>query len=314
MSSLPAAIREAHADHIIDALEDYGTTSLDQTAPVTSELVGIDNDQTIVGNKTFTGATLLGTGVATTNLVNYGNAIRSPGSGTRSEQFGTDATATGTETIAIGYGASATETGAIAIGVAAVAEGQGALSIGGENYGTESIAIGISSEISGDYAIALGPLTSANYDGSVAIGHDVDTTAAGEIRIGVTTNTVAIPGVVDVGTLTNSTYYGTVGLLSDGYWTNGITSGSTHTNVTTYGTHTLGGILKLPRTDIATMGNGDNPDVNFGTATYIKITTGPTGASRRCWTRSTISSSTWTRPRNSSTSRCSTPTPRPASR
>lgn len=286
MSGVTEYERTNHATLLTAGLEDYAQAAVDNTSTFASSLVGTDNAQAITGAKTLLSVT-------TSNLVNVGDAISSTGSGgTYSLQLGSGADASAARSTAIGYTAASSDTNAISLGYAATASGVGSMALGtsaiasGTNSvalgqdasatGVDSIALGVSSGVLGDNAMALGKSADADYDGSVSIGYGVATTAAGEIRIGVTTNDVVIPGELTVSTsITNTTYHGTVGNVTSGYWSSGTASSLSSTNTTLRGTNVLHGIYRLPRTDYTSLANGDNSGIDFGEATYIKLDAGP---------------------------------------
>lgn len=274
--------RTNHATLLVDGIGDYSQSALDQTSTAASELVGLSNTQTISGQKTFSGSTYF-SAPTLTNGVNYGNAFKSPGSGTRSEQFGTSASATGTDSVAVGYLAEASDTGASAFGRSAVASGDSSTAIGNaaEASGQSSTAVGQGTIASGYNSSAFGQEANTSYDYSLALMSQC--TKTNQISIGWTGYETRIPGWLTVGQgITNSTYYGTVGSLTSGLWSNGGLTNTTSTNMTSYGTNTLAGIYKLPKTVNTSLANGNNANIDFGTCTLVKINAGPTSAFAIC--------------------------------
>jgi hypothetical protein len=186
----------------------------------------------------------------TTNLVNYGNAISSPGPSyaTSSEQFGTGASATNTSALAVGNQALAGGNGSTAIGQGSVATNEqanawGAGAIAGGRY---SIAAGVEATATGtnsiafngasihDYSIVFSGTSTTNYQ--FFIGGDIrlfQTTARGQFE-----------------SLTNNTFTGTN--VNKGAWSD--------TPVT-----------------ITSLANGNNV-LNPANAKVIRLAAGPTAA------------------------------------
>lgn len=146
-----------------------------------------------------------------TNAVNYGNALVSAGSGTASSQFGSGTTALGDYSTAVGYSSGAWPSLSAVFGWgSAVYPGS-----------ASSVALGVGAFVwtNAPNSLAVGPLTSVNegHTNSTAIGYGASTTAKYQIRLGVDTNTVSIPGHLDVaGGITNSYARLTNPLLTNG--------------------------------------------------------------------------------------------------
>jgi hypothetical protein len=85
-------------------------------------------------------------------------------------------------------------------------------------------------------------------------------------------------GTVTSSTLTGSTYSGTIGTLSSGVITGAGITNATSTNIVLKGLSQLGGATAFNRANHTAMANGANAAVDFGSATFIKIKAGPTGA------------------------------------
>lgn len=206
-----AGPRAEIASQLITGLNDYSTNSLSENAITVSNLMGRTNSQIIPGAKQMTNTTGNWAGGITnspgingnfgsvsnghwwsgnlhapslTNGANYGNAFRSPGSGTASEQFGTSASATGTRAVAIGFGSAATD--------------------------TETTAIGDSAFAAEPQGIAIGSSATAAHTNAVAIGAFSISQAADQIRLGTSSHHVSIPGGLFVeGSITNPATVGT---------------------------------------------------------------------------------------------------------
>jgi hypothetical protein len=148
----------------------------------------------------------IGYGWISTNGANYGNAFRSPGTGTDSDQFGSGATATNDQALAVGWTS-------VAGGLSSTAIGAGA-----QAYGDSSTAIGAASSANAG-GVALGQNSSADTNG-IAIGKDAsaDTNSiaigpgasavSGQFVLGTSSQRVDIPGTLAAAITTNSLFKG----------------------------------------------------------------------------------------------------------
>jgi len=200
------------------------------------------------------------------NLVNRGAAISSPGTVAYSEQFGTGAAASATDAFAAGRDAQASGTGATALGNGAVADKTGAFAggNGSEATGTNSIALGSGSAADATGGVAIGRLSAVGtyHTNSAALGPGVSTTETNQIMLGTSGHKVRIPGRLEpTGTITNATFTGNTG-LSVGV--SGGLSGGTMT------------FLATRRLDNAALANGENSSVVLN-GSYVKLS-GPTAA------------------------------------
>jgi hypothetical protein len=251
----------------------------------------------------------------TSNLVNYGNAIRSEGSGGNSLQVGSNALASGSLSMAIGNNALANSSEAIAIGINAKATNDYATVIGSgaSSTATAGTAIGQNSSAA-ENAVALGREASANASTSVAIGDqstasgeqsiaiggaDTGATQYGAIAIGVAgsananqavaigyqaqaghSNSVALGPQDSLGnyvatTTTNQLRLGTANHVVS---VPGFIRGTLSNLVTVAGqTNVLAGDLSTPIATLTTMANGANR-LNMGTNSVVNITGSPTAA------------------------------------
>ena len=225
----------------------------------------------------------------TTNLVNYGNAISSPGSGSSSEEFGTGSTATGDSSLAVGRAAVASDIGAIAIGYAAEASGENSLAIGtsviansddgmavgngasigaiqatavGNNAQATSIqgtAAGYAAISSALRSAAVGAGAVASHTNAVALGYNAQATFSGSVAIGAGSATT---GASQIQLGTSSEYVNIPGNLDvDG----------------TIETAKIGE-LSLQRLDITSLANGNNAGVSISTNSFVRVSSGPTAA------------------------------------
>lgn len=275
MASTVEFERTNNASLLVQGIGSYSLSSLDQNSTAAALLMGIGNTQTVTGPKTFTGATVL-LAPTLSNAVNYGTAFSSPGSGTQSEEFGVSASASGTYATAVGRGAAAAGEAALAVGSGAIASIINSIAIGAgsESTGTNSIAFGTGAVAGYNNSIAIGTLSTAGHTNSVTIGTSSATTAANQIRLGSASHNVSVAGTI-TGTVTNSTFYGTVGTLTGGSWSSGGSTNTTSTNSVNYG-------IRFPRSTVSSLANGNNAGLSFGDFTYVKLTSGPTGAFAIC--------------------------------
>lgn len=164
-----------------------------------------DNSYQITGN--------VGIGTdSPASLLQVVGSISSPGSGTNSEHFGLNSTAsaessvaignlssasgqygialgynsqaTGTRSIAVGLGAQATDDYTFAMGYSANASGETGIAIGGfAQAAYRAFGFGYSSNASGDYSFAMGFSAGASGGGGIAIG-GFSSAPSGGIAIG----------------------------------------------------------------------------------------------------------------------------------
>lgn len=317
LASEPEVVRTNAATLLAKGLGDYSLVPISQISTAASELVGKTNTQTVSGAKTWTGANVFVGGVTTSNLVNQGAAVSSPGSGYLSEQFGTGTTATGQRAVAIGYTATADGNNSVAVGYGAYAADSGGVAVRGAAYGINGVTLGgvangvsstalANSTADGDYSIAIGDTASAAGDYSVAIGYGVSVSTDHYIQLGTASETVVVPGPLigsgstyltslnaTSGTLTNGVYssprltnstvhaswlQGTLSSLSGGYLNGSGATNLTVTNLTATGTLSLGGIVQFPQATSTSLANGNNAAVSPGSGVYLKLLSGPTGA------------------------------------
>lgn len=161
------------------------------------------------------------------NAVNYGNAIRSEGSGgnglqlgsnaiassavsvavgassisagANSSAFGASSTASNSSSTAIGTLARATNTSSTALGVSSLAGGATSVALGSTAtaLGLQSTAVGAGAAANGSLSVALGTFADAPTLGAIAIGNTAEVIGTNAIGIGVgvtagTSNGVAI--------------------------------------------------------------------------------------------------------------------------
>jgi hypothetical protein len=222
------------------------TNAFAATDKAVSNLVNISTTQTVAGVKTFTGqlissnsiiggtVTKLTNGVyispVMTNGANYGNAFRSPGTGTLSEQFGSGAAATGEVAVALGWGSVAGDH-SLSIGGAAFS-GPYSTAIGSlaSAESSNSISIGASAYTTAPAAIAIGKQATVEHSNSVAIGNSAASTAANQIVLGSSVQTVVAAGRLVDTTISNATFSGSIVLLTGGTITNTALIGPAITN------------------------------------------------------------------------------------
>lgn len=226
------------------------------------------------------------------NLVNYGNAIRSEGSGGNSLQVGSNAlssgsmstaignssAATGARNVAIGNSASATNTDAMAIGTSAqartndtIAIGNGAIASGSAatavGRGSEAVlggvAMGEETYAWGVQSTALGNAASAVYDRSVAIGYTAAANHSNSVALGQNATTTST-NQIRLGTSTE-----TVSIP-------GVLYAVTTTNLTATGTNHIAGDLSFGRYSNTSIVNGNNAGIVIGTNVIVELSGGTT--------------------------------------
>lgn len=268
-----ATVRTNIASDLAQGLSDYSTTSIAASSVFGSNFVNLSAPQTVTGAKTFTGANVLsnssqiisggtvtnvalknateisGTLGSTTNgniynanLVNgnnTGDAFRSPGTGTASEQFGYTAHASGDYSVAFGNQTDAT--------------GQGASAVGGNasSIYDNGTALGYLAAVTAPSGTALGAHATAGHTNSSALGVSATTTADHQLMFGTAAEYGHFPGNVQI-----------VGNI---------------TNVHAVGVNTVDGQVSYLRKNITTLVNGAPNLISTSTNLFLKLS-GPTGA------------------------------------
>lgn len=250
-----SAVRISVAGKLVSDINTYSATSLDQAAPISSQLVGTNNNQSIGGAKLFVG-TINGTVGSLTNGawtnatigngINLGNPFRSPGTGTGSEQFGLGASATENQATAFGDVAQATAASAAAYGNAAQAIGVNSSALGVDSFaGSDgALAVGGDAEATKTNSTALGFGAFAANNYATAIGTSASTFFDHQIMLGTSSEYVQFPG----------------GVLFTG----------PETNATLAGTNQVTGQLAFTQTNNTTLANLNNV-VDPLSKTYIKV-------------------------------------------
>lgn len=258
----------------------------------------------------------------TSNLVNYGNAIRSEGPGGNSLQAGSNAMAQGSRSVAIGNGARATNADTVAIGTSAEATNQNSVAVGNSASarGTYSVVVGDSSLVSTNYSVAVGQGTKAQGYGTVAIGSATEANADFGIAIGVVdqgvtpgsylgiaignsssaqaqramalgsgavaahSNSVALGPKDDQATAvtTTTTNQIVLGTSRIRVYSPGLYESPASTNSQFAGTNLARGSWSFPRFDLNTLAAGNNISVPFGTNLFIRCNSGPASAATIC--------------------------------
>lgn len=220
------------------------------------------------------------------NHINFGNAIRSEGSGGNSLQVGSNALAVGSLSIAIGNGAVASNTTAFAIGISAQATNNYSMSVGNGAIagGVDSLAIGRAAQAYGANAQAIGQASIAQGSGALAILSEV----VGNSSIGIgasssvsaTNSTVVGPGATSVyndssafgkSATTTRTNQIRLGTSSDLISAPGIYDGPVATNGTWTGTNIVRARLDFASRANTSLANGNNAGVVFGTNVYVRL-------------------------------------------
>lgn len=223
------------------------------------------------------------------NHINYGNAIRSEGSGGNSLQVGSNALARGDLSVAIGNGAVASNTTTVAIGTDAKATNDYAMAIGNSAVagtvdslvvgrgsvvtGLSGVAVGQGAGAFGPYDMAFGSGAEATGGSSLAVGGGAVTGATNAVAIGpqatsIYTNSVAL-GAAAASTVADQVRLGTAthtvsipGVLS--------VSG-TQTNTTFRGTNVVNGRVDFTSRANTALVNGANSAIVLGTNVYVRL-------------------------------------------
>jgi len=212
--------RTAVANQLALDLDTWATSPFSVGTALLTNYVDRSTAQVVVGAKTLMSVT-------TSNLVNYGSAISSPGAGTASQQFGAGSAANGDRSLAVGTAsvggddavgigvntvanaddavaigrlAAATAPAALAVGTGAAAGDTNAVSIGSGaiSSGQDAMAFGTGSSASGDYSIAIGTGTEVTHTNAIAIGIGASSSADNQVVLGSTSQTVLVPGAASI--------------------------------------------------------------------------------------------------------------------
>ena len=296
------------ASLLVQGQSDNSTNSFATNAVAMSNYVsrGASPQQQVASPMHFAGLVRAGAGVALTNgftsaltninsvssnHVNYGNAIRSEGSGGNSLQVGSNALAVGSLSIAIGNGAVASNTTAFAVGIAALATNNYSMALGNSAIagGTDALAIGRSAAAYGAGAQAVGQAAIAQGSGALALQSEV--TGNNSVGIGASSS-IAATNATAVGTgatvnYNDSSAFGKnatatttnqirLGTSSDTISAPGIYDSPTMTNGTFRGTNIFNSQVVFTPTSNTGLANGYNAAVAIGAA-YVRFS-GPSAA------------------------------------
>ncbi len=264
------------ASQLASDLDLLSTNGFHESSPVTVNLVGLTNAQTVAGAKGFTNQAGLWQGVVSnspgisgtlgnvtngllrtpkmisptmTNGVNYGSAFSSPGTGPNSLQLGIGALAGGNLAVAGGYSAFASGSAAVSLGAQSEATGDSSTAVGTSAFANapSSSALGVSATVG------------ATHTNSTAVGANAATTDQNQVMLG-------SPGV---STVVNNY----LNVLA------GATFGEAVTNLLLTGQNKLpaGADVSFGRYSLSTLANGINQDIIVGTNVFVEVS-GPTGA------------------------------------
>lgn len=311
IENLPTATnRTNQASAFVGGLSQFSTNAFatNSTAMSNAVVKGASPLQTVASPFQFTGrvsansqffatngftSTLTNINSVSSNHVNYGNALRSEGSGGNSLQVGSNAVASGAFATALGNssvasadyafasGTEATATGAssTAIGVSADATAESATA-GGQNseasgisstaYGQEatasadfSAAFGSGTGASAAYAYAIGGIASAIQ--SAAVGYGAQAAHSNSIAIGPPDHAFSAVATTD----TNQVRLGTANhrVSVPGQL---LVSGS-QSNTTFRGTNIVNGRIDFTSRANTALVNGANSAIVLGTNVYVRL-------------------------------------------
>lgn len=294
---------------LVSGLSTYSTNAFATNSTALSNFLtrGASPVQTVISPVLFTGRIGLGGSLnatngftsaltninpVNTNLVNYGNAIRSEGTGGNSLQIGSNALAVGAFSVAIGNGSIASNTTTLAIGTSAKATNNYAMAVGNDAIagGVDTFAVGRGAQAYESGAMAIGQGAIAQGTGAVAIQSEV--TGNSSIGIGAsssvtaTNSTVVGPGATSIyndssafgkNATTTTTNQIRLGTSSETLSVPGLIDSPFSTNATLRGTNILNGRLDVTPRSNTTLANGYNSGVVFGTNLWVEFS-GPSAA------------------------------------
>ncbi len=228
------------------------------------------------------------------NHVNYGNAIRSEGSGANSFQAGSNALSLGVRAVSLGNGSVAGPDDSLSVGTGAIATNGALMAIGNLAYASNllSSAIGYAARAVGSQSFAVGVSSLASNDNTTAFGVGATATAYGASSIGFNGQATAFGasafGSAASATHSNSTAVGASATTTD---TNQVRLGTStetvsipgmlevsgsQTNTIFTGTNVFTLAVSHSVSNITTLANGVNL-VDPGFKTYI-VVSGPSAA------------------------------------
>jgi len=229
------------------------TSSGTRSLSVGNSSTASGTDSAVVGTSaTATGTDSIAFGTSALASNNYTVAIGTSAKATNtySMAIGNGSIAGGgSDALAIGRSAQALGSSAMSIGQGGIAQGTAALAIQSEVVGDNSIGIGPSSSVSATNSTALGTGATVTHNDSTALGKNATSTTTNQIRLGTSSETVSVPGVLEVS--------------------------GTQTNTTFTGTNIMRGDLSFPQSGNSTIVDGHNTFA-AGTNVYIRLTGTPT--------------------------------------
>jgi len=237
---------------IISPIQLSGTVGITKGAATNLNLFGSTNRGYVVAftNGYWTNGTL--DSPKTTNLVNHGDAISSPGNGTSSEQFGAAAHARNDYDTAFGASTLATNGNSSALGYSATAFAGGSAVGALSTANTNSAAVGYGARAAGIENVVIGPNSDDDgFANIILLGDSITPTADNQVIIGGSSQTVTIGGPIVSATASNTTIRGTT---------------------------TINGRIDLTSGARTTLANGYNSGTVLGTNAYIRLS----GASAAC--------------------------------
>lgn len=320
-----ATNRTNQGSALVAGLSTYSTNAFATNSTANSNFLtkGASQVQTAISPFLFTGRIGIGGSLNATNgftsgltninpvnsnLVNYGNAIRSESTGGNSLAVGSNAAANalrgmaignssyanGQDAVAIGTQSGATNQDSLAIGNLSLAWQQRAIAIGrgAEAKTNEAMAIGYGAIADGFQSIGIGEAVFATGEGSISIGTEPQALKMRDIAIGYAafvnagkavaigdgatvthSNSVAI-GYGATSTTTNQIRLGT---SAESISVPGIYDSPVSTNSTLRGTNVINGRFDFTSRANTALANGYNSGTVLGTNVYIKLS-GPSAA------------------------------------
>lgn len=174
--------------------------------------------------------------------------LQVPGKGTGSFQVGSGADAAGDYSMVAGDSAVCSNAGGLALGQSAVVMAAAGVAVGQGStvFGNSGMAFGYGASATANYSLAVGYTALATGVNAVAIGNAVSA-SNNQAVIGLGSMRVDIPGMLQAGAITNSTFRGS---------------------------NLLDGILCLKPRSMTSLANGNNAGVVIGTNVYVRMSGG----------------------------------------
>lgn len=252
-----ASIREANANHLIDAINDYATTTFDAGAASMANYVDLSSTQVITGAKAFTS---MSSSTITGGIITNGWKLDVSAASAAAEQIRV-------------YDSGGTIVSFLdgnSLGILGLTDGTGLSALAVHPLPTYLVNRAMGN-------LAWGQLTNANtWTGHNQFSVLTNSTISGSW---ITNSYVsATNGILNGLTLTNGVFQGTLGVVTNGWLYNAKASGLYATNATMVSDWQANDEVAFPQLTHTSFANGNNAAADFANTLYVKIKAGPTAS------------------------------------